>query len=496
MKKGAILLAGGVVATGLALAGAGHYVQDQVVPQQMATNLNTTFDNIYATKGLSEGTTIVKAGDITVTRSGLLTYVAHVPAVTMTMELPDGVTTSVEIAAADYTVTVTDKAQAVLNASGLFDQEPVAARMTNVAPVTFAQSFAFPEGANTRDLSAAVTGTCASVVNDATIKGTAYEMLINASDCTLSGNFANGGLGSLRFESGFALNSTASNDGNNVFADDAKLVLNNFEMAALDSYGRPELGAKIEKIELGLAYSGLNMTEALPTRVEDLSLDILPDNLSLSADFTNVAITSSFPVSIPTVSFGAGLSLEDIKGDLSKIAVRFGYTVDQFATMGTIFPPDVPTDSACDVTVSNVPLKSLSDIAEQAIDGTSGMVSPEGALALLQNAGSELALKCSSGHTDLYSASVEANHKAENGGFAGAGTIEARGVVEDAIESMAMVFGRDAYGLGMLFLQFAQPTADGQGVQLKYQLDQGGNLTVNGQDFGPVVPTMPTTPRP
>ena len=103
--------------------------------------------------------------------------------------------------------------------------------------------------------------------------------------------------------------------------------------------------------------------------------------------------------------------------------------------------------------------------------------------------GISVSLECKASTPDKYSSSLEVAHQYENGSFPGEGTLELRGI-EEIMAELTSMLGQDAQSLTAMFMAFAEPTEDGKGLSWQYSLDKGGNLTVNNQPLGPVVPSF------
>jgi hypothetical protein len=494
MKTGTKALLGGAAVAAVAACGAAYHLHNNVIPQKLAQNMNASFDNIAAKNNLSGNLKITREGSFVVRANGLTGYTASIPHMTI-IAANDGIVATAIIHSADYTLAIKDNFGAMAVAAGM-SGKPVEAKLVSLSPVRFSQSFG-----ETENVILLVKGSCKTVSVDTLYMGKGFQIDNHAQNCDVSGEMQSPDGSRLVAKGGAAVHSSVANDGNDVYTGNSLLSVKDFTLNAYTVSGESDGNLTLGGLQLGYAYRGLpGVTGQVPADLEKLGkidLSSLPEDMSLSLSVTKAQFVHPGLPKLPTVSFNGSVDLTGLKSDQFKAGFKAGYDIS--GLKAEEIPPQMqtaPTSAQCALDLADVPLKKLSgSFDELAFAAATGMMSPglitgpEGVLTALQKSGTGIKVDCTGAKEGMYDSNLKAAHKVDGSGFPGSGALEVRGAKE-ALEAVAKIMGSDPNSLNNLFTPLAKPTEDGKGIRWEYQLDKTGNLTVNGTQLGPVVPSL------
>ena len=488
MKTGTKAFLGGAAVLTVAVGAGVYHVQNTVIPERMAQRLNATFDNAIGKNTLRDDLKIRKSGDITVQSTGFFEYKATMPALSLSGTMDGGVSFAAEVKSAEYKLT------AVLP---LGEGIKTHMDLVSTGPVEFSQNLKMGTGYEATAME--TEGACKVIkisvdhIGKTKTSGRQYSFVTDGSDCRFTG-FIGDRYDKLTYSSGLSFQMAMANNGADVFSGKQTVTLKDLVMESHSSRGEKEELLKIGRLDAGVTYEGLNTGSKLPRTPGVLNLSDLPENIAFSFDVKDMQLPE-IPMFLPKrapISFGVGLALRGIKGDHATVDLRAGYDLGKAFTAERAFSS--PTVSSCKAHFENVPMTKLGDALNDTGAALDRYTSPEGMfgrgglLDTLQKAGLSVKLDCMSSKGEAYTTTINLAHKFAEGGFPGVGKLEARGM-KALSNDLNPIFGPGF--LDQVLLPMARPTEDGQGVKWEYSLDKAGNLTVNGNPMGPVLPPMP-----
>lgn len=489
MKTGAkIALGAGVITAGLAAAGS-IYVHDTLIPQQLAQDMNRELAALAPAEGREAA--VVAGGNITVTRNGLFSYTANVPSMTIAANLGEGILKQTVTDPSTFTLGLSRPFNAaILAAAPQAGVTPSHVLIENAAPVTFKQSIlAFVSADEVAEL-ANLEGSCATVTLDSHVDGAARSDVLKLQDCAVKGA-ATDGMSTLDIEATLNVDYAGKVDANGVHDDSVAINVANVTVGGDALNGG---AVKVENAGLSISYTGFDPVKFQNVLADNFTAGDLPTGIGASFTVKNMwFITPQGFAAMPPLSIEGSVEAKDLRSDTASLSVRYKYLMDQFADFNPLQVVQQPTRSDCAAILTNIPVRSVIDIFAAATETTPPDL--EKAEQTVTNSGIALNVDCSAGN-DLaaFSAALKADHKAQDGGFPGSGSLELNGV-EQVINQAAMLMGPDAVMMAVMALQLAKQTETG-GALWEYTIDKNGVMAINGQIVGSTNSMMSPRLRP
>ena len=492
------ILSGLVLGATAGVTGAAYHANNNLIPAHMAAQINASFDNaLEKNKPAGSNIEVTRGGAITVEATGILTYKVTMPA--LSVKAKDGVYESaLAVSRSTYDLTFKD-IKAAVNA-GLRGDGEVGVVMTADKPVHFSSTI------GNGDKPATLSGTCNSVVINGSVDGKKYGFDTEAKKCVVDGKIEEMHM-QATLASNATFNNSLKNDGNDVFTGRSALRLEDVTVRAHNTRNDKDKAAlDIKHVTMVVSYSELPTLSALPKALEELTLSSMPDGVSTSFEVEGLQASASNMPQLPTISASVGFGVDGLKKERGKVKAGFSYDVGPIHDpMLMMLAMSTPNKSACNIDVTDIPMKDITTLAQKTVDeaasGTGTPMGPEeflgenGPVAAFEKAGTAVKLFCTTEKTGSYNTQTNAEHKAQDGGFPGKGTIRVEGI-DNVLRDLSMVLGTDLSGLSEAFTALAVPTEDGKGVKWDYAMDKNGNITINGHNTGfGVPPMMPFMPR-
>ena len=496
MKNSTKFILGGLVLGATAgVTGAAYHINNNVIPAHVAAQMNASFDNAQQKNKVGgDAIEVSTGGAIAVEATGILTYKVAMPAVLV--KAKDGTLEStIAISRSTYDLTFTDK-KAAVNAA-MRGEGAVGVTMTADKPAHFSSTIA--------DDDTTISGTCNDVTINGTVDGKKYQFDTEAKKCVIDGKADDADM-KATIAADATFSGSLKNDGNDVFSGRSAVHLENVAIRAHEVRDENQKATvDIKAMQMTVTYSDLPALSSLPKALEELTLESMPDGVSVHVSFDRLHATGNTMFQLPELSASAGFGVKGLKQERGALSAGFSYEIgpvhDPMVLMMTQGTPD---KAACNVSVTDIPMKDIATMAEKTVDeaakatgtpmGPEELLGKDGPVAAFEKAGTAVKLHCETAKTGLFNTLTHAEHKAQDGGFPGKGTLQVEGL-DYALRNLSMVLGTDLSGLTEAFKALAVPTENGKGLKWDYVVDKNGGVTINGHNAGIGVPMLPVLPR-
>ncbi len=452
-------LVGTAILATTVVTGGAFYANNVAIPERLAIGMNAAFDDAYKQAGHNSHIKVESAGSITVEPAGILKYRAIVPTVSMKVNQGDF----------NYDI----KVGTTLHTLKMVDVFGLKAQLISDGPVPVKVDIK----TTSPDMdSVTVEGFCNTVKHDLSLQDISsrgeYTITTNGDDCTWKAEIE-GGYTKMNIDSELAFQSSIVKNGDKSYSGVGTVSLEGVTLTVFNKHRDMSNGTvKIGKFDIGTSYGGMSVEEEDP---------VIPQNISASLSVKDLDLSGvkdvMFP--LPKISFDTSLGLRNMKEEKGSAKFNVAYSVSpEFSRQSGL-----PQYSDCKFDLGNIPAKELSNLAFEK-DENKFLQDFEKYARIVEESGITLGVNCKSGNGDLYQSIVESMHTVlGDGSFPGAGKFELRGV-DKFVDGLSSMLGSNVSQIAEVFKDMAQPTEDGKGLVLNYNLDKTGNLTVNGQALG------------
>jgi hypothetical protein len=469
-------------ATVAVVAAAAFHVHNNVIPDYLAEELNAAFDDAYgqSSYNAAQGVEIIKSGLIEVEADGLLGYRASFPE-TSIMISDEGKGYNITIEQTDYDVDIKDNLTSI-------DFDILYGSIKSSDVVNF--SVFWSDGIS----SGSANGKCLSVENQALIAsdngsdGILYDIKTIGSVCEISGDVISEITNvSGKFDTEFKLTSQVSRG--SVDAGYSGRVAAEFDAINISSYIGGQETAKVSfaGVDLHTKYSGLNSKDSTADAMENVPNDF---EASFSANDINLVLN------------GTGATVTNIAKNISSFVSVSGLNDDRASLdfgLAYKMSPETAKSSlgvengalvGCQFEIDNLAADDLRGIVRSDPNaGTAATGVAKQQMATIINefmavvlAEENVAVKsaCIIDSEDSFKAVLKSDNVLDEGLITGSGSLEIYDVDELAKTFNMLVDPNQVQNAVNIFKALSKPTEDGKGLKIDYELDEQGQLKLNG----------------
>ena len=482
-------LLGAGAAVAVTAAGGAYYMNNYVIPEELAGNIEASFEDIYNQKEFGTGFTVEKVGDVSVEPTGFMKYDVSLPGFKIdgAVDDIDGIVAG-ELEAQSFSLTINDKGAALL--SGVDKDQTVTATMTSTTPT----KGEFILSSDDHDDTIGYNITCDTMTEDVTFQNGRYSVTTSSDSCSMEIVGMEGEKKVLEGSSDMAFTSTVSNMTTGFYDMDMDMSLTDMDVTLDVGYSRKELiEITADSINMAMGYTGLpeGVRDKDP---EDLTVKDLPNDFSFSLGVEGLTADADDMMmpKLPVLSAQASFAAQALQSDSANIDFSYGYAIEGLDDLDPFMRPGGPESSSCSFAFGNIPAQSLGETVVDNIKDNDGfgIAGPDiidDAIDEVEDTdGVSVDLDCAAATGELYNSTLEASHTFKGEAFPGSGKIEVYGL-DEAVMELSRLVGPQIMQISAMFQQFSVPTEDGEGLMMEYELDEGGNLSLNGQPLGPVL---------